>query len=212
MSGPAIIWTPAGSSTPRTIDLSSVGVKRFQPVRVFDKARSVTPSRIAVTLIHGAYWSFGLEFTGFDRANDRVLFSALRAFDSFALAGGIFAFTWNASLVTSTTLTSGALDTASAVVLTSTTGFANGHWVAYEDAFDPSVYSRGEVNVVTDGTHLTVKDALGVILSSTSTFRHEEYFQYCQLVEEKSPFVERDAAGDGAGLWDFKGTIETVKP
>jgi hypothetical protein len=210
MGYPAFTWTPAGSSTPRSVDFSAIkGWKRFEVQAAVDRAVTISRRRVPVTVVSDSFFQIEVEFEAFG-PSDRAFYHSLWSWESFAMSGGVFSLAYDSSLNKATALTAPAADTATSLTVTSTTGFSAGDPVYLEDAYDSTIFTRGKVDSVASGTGISVLDALGVKLTAGSVFRHAEYFPYCYLLEDHSPFKERPA-GEGVGMWDFKGTIVTVR-
>ena len=209
MGYPAFSYYPRRSpSNLKTVSFSR-GWSLFECQSAIVRALAITHGRNSFAVVHGAYTTIEIETTPFSPSEDPTFFAQVWAWQSHALAGGIFSVAFDASLVSATTVGTQTAHNSTAIHVASTTGFAAGQWVAFEDVDDPTIHCRSLIASITDGDDLVINSEIGQVFNVGSVMRQAEYFPICRLMEVMTPFKEQKS--DDGGGFKFKGTIEAVR-
>jgi len=193
----------------KTVDFDSVklGWTMFERQQAVDRALAISMGRRPVSVVHSAYATMEIEFGPFERENEAEFFEQAWAWSSHAMAGGIFAVTFDSALQASALTTVETTHNATSISVPSTT-FLAGQQVIFIDPDDDWLTAVATILSIPDPTHVNLARQIGFVFRVGSVMRHVEYFPQCVLMETKAPFKEQKAS-DGPG-WAFKGTLETV--
>lgn len=204
-------WTPTGDSA-TTLDMPSGQLPYlFQGLRNADRAMSITPGGVAVTVVHDVFRAYRFQWRAIRRITDATFWSQLTEFISHCYGGGKFSLALDSAKVFDSTLNGGiAQAAATATTVAAPTSVATGDVIDIQHPTLPDRFGQFTVLSKNDGAKtITFDQNLRRSFPTASIIRHADYFPLCVMLEDESPLEER-AGGQGAYLWDLSFTFRTV--
>lgn len=206
-------WFPRDSpANLKTVDFDTpkVYVRECNGYLDVDRVTSITSGGKAYTQVFDAWMDRELVLRGFGPDKNRAFFQSLTSWWEHASTGGQFAFSLDSAKMASTTLNGAVAHNATVIVVTSTTGFANGDMVFFEHAADPTKHATRTINTVDSGTQVTLYEEIGRAFVTASIMRHADYWPAMICLDDRSPILPRKA-GEGGNLWDLRAHIRSVR-
>jgi hypothetical protein len=212
MGYPQFVFTPRGG-TSITVSFAGIArqVSKWAGGPSGNRKLSFTQGGKSAAVIHDVFEEYDVEIPGIRPSAStayRTFYAGLMSWWEHALAGGVFAFTLDSAQSSATTLSGALAYTDTSCSVASTAGMAANDWLYFEDADDPTRWTRRKINAVASG--ITLLDSIGRPFVSGSVVRHAWYLPQAVCLDDGMPLIEREG-GKGADMWDFKAKFRTVR-
>lgn len=210
MADPKITFVETGTSTTKTLTFPNLP-RRFEGFLLGEQNMTITEYGKSVTVIHGAWHQFDVEFESLTPGDDPDFWSTLTAWYSHALRGGSFTFALDGDNTVADSFSTAKTAADNDCQITDATNLTTGDWVYIQHANNSAIFERQKILTVNYLTEeVTFENNLHNSYPIGSALRHEDYFDNAVLLtKRKPPLLEREA-GRGANKWDLKFTFRTV--